>query len=605
MKVGFLFLTVLFLSINLFSQTGPGGIGNSSSNILWLRSDAIVGLINGDTVTSWDDVSGNGNHMTQPTVALKPEYVTGSLNGFPIIDFNVSNSRLVRNPMINFPTNNITAIYVNKNNGESSDGVLSYASITHNNNFLLFSSNSLSMYRNGNRNMSVAVNDNNWHIVQASWARTNGRVECWKDGNKVHNSTGLSSGSPITAGGSLAIAAEQDAVNASYDLSQAHTGEFSEIMIFNTFLDTADHIIIANYLSAKFDITLAANNFYDEDEAVNGDFDFEVAGIGRHSSTAFNDDAQGSSILRISNPSNLDIGEYMIWGHNGAASQASNTSDVPGGIQARYERVWRVSEVNSANVSVDVGSVDIDWDLATSWPVTASDLRLLVDTDNDGFFIDETPIAGATHIGGDVYQFSSITALADNLRFTLATINSSSTTLPITLLEFTGNAIKNGTNKLSWITDSEINNDYFTVESSSDALSWQQLGLENGTGNSSRQKKYEFIDKNPNQEITYYRLSQTDFDGTRKELKTITVANGHIRNENYTIYPNPSNGKFMLSGKSINGQEVEILDANGSKVTFEIDNLNNSTIEIDISSSPDGIYFIQIANKQYKLILQK
>ena len=175
----------------------------------------------------------------------------------------------------------------------------------------------------------------------------------------------------------------------------------------------------------------------------------------------------------------------------------------------------------------------------------------------------------------------------------------------MTLLEFTGNAIKNGTNKLSWITDSEINNDYFTVESSSDALSWQQLGQENGTGNSSRQKKYEFIDKNPNQEITYYRLSQTDFDGTRKELKTITVANGHIRNENYTIYPNPSNGKFMLSGKSINGQEVEILDANGSKVTFEIDNLNNSTIEIDISSSPDGIYFIQIANKQYKLILQK
>ena len=45
--------------------------------------------------------------------------------------------------------------------------------------------------------------------------------------------------------------------------------------------------------------------------------------------------------------------------------------------------------------------------------------QLLVDTDNDGVFNDETPILGAISLGSNMYQLNGVTAIANNLRFTL------------------------------------------------------------------------------------------------------------------------------------------------------------------------------------------
>ena len=57
------------LSIPTFSQTGPAGVGNTSSNILWLDaqnpSSLSGSLVNDDPITTWSDVSGNGNDFVQ------------------------------------------------------------------------------------------------------------------------------------------------------------------------------------------------------------------------------------------------------------------------------------------------------------------------------------------------------------------------------------------------------------------------------------------------------------------------------------------------------------------------------------------------------------
>ena len=42
---------------------------------------------NSDAVLNWLDQSGNANHATQATVAYRPTYVTGALNGRPVIYF--------------------------------------------------------------------------------------------------------------------------------------------------------------------------------------------------------------------------------------------------------------------------------------------------------------------------------------------------------------------------------------------------------------------------------------------------------------------------------------------------------------------------------------
>lgn len=76
----------LFLGSPLLAQTGPGGVGNSSSNVLWL--DANVGVTSvGGSISAWADRSGNGNNATQATLNLQPVLSTNVMNGYPAVTF--------------------------------------------------------------------------------------------------------------------------------------------------------------------------------------------------------------------------------------------------------------------------------------------------------------------------------------------------------------------------------------------------------------------------------------------------------------------------------------------------------------------------------------
>lgn len=85
--------------------------------------------------------------------------------------------------------------------------------------------------------------------------------------------------------------------------------------------------------------------------------------------------------------------------------------------------------------------------------------------------------------------------------------------LPITLLSFTAEA-KDAQVLTSWITASEMNNDFFTIERSADARNFKPIGTVEGAGTSHSMHAYSFIDDAPLSGISYYRLKQTDFDGT-------------------------------------------------------------------------------------------
>ena len=57
-------IVVISFPFLLQAQFGPGGVGNSSDNGLWVKADDITGLNDGDNVTSWNDRSGNANNVT-------------------------------------------------------------------------------------------------------------------------------------------------------------------------------------------------------------------------------------------------------------------------------------------------------------------------------------------------------------------------------------------------------------------------------------------------------------------------------------------------------------------------------------------------------------
>ena len=78
-----------------FAQSGPGGAGNSTINVLWLRPESGVNLSSG-MVTQWSDQSGNGNHAYQPGAIPNsaPAFVPSAVNGYPSLDLDGVNDQL-------------------------------------------------------------------------------------------------------------------------------------------------------------------------------------------------------------------------------------------------------------------------------------------------------------------------------------------------------------------------------------------------------------------------------------------------------------------------------------------------------------------------------
>jgi len=76
------------------------------------------------------------------------------------------------------------------------------------------------------------------------------------------------------------------------------------------------------------------------------------------------------------------------------------------------------------------------------------------------------------------------------------------------VVEFKGDN-KDDNNSIKWTTDSELNNDYFTLEHSSDGFTWKTISKQKSQGDNSN---YEFNHAQWNT-VNYYRLSMTDMNG--------------------------------------------------------------------------------------------
>ncbi|GAB5525276.1 MAG: hypothetical protein Roseis2KO_31480 [Roseivirga sp.] len=602
--------TYTILNNPVFGFTGPGGVGNASTNVLWVRPEELATVADATDITTWSDFSGNSHDLTQSDNSFTPRYYGSILNGFPVVRFEQANGRLIHNSFSDFPTSAISAIYVNRTS-DSGDGILSYASSASDNDFLLFSSNSLQFFRSTSNSTSVSFNDNSFHIANVTWQSSDGALTVWKDGTQSFTGT-ANSGTVFTQGGNLALGGEQDGVNSGYTTGQAHAGDFAEVIIYNQRLGSAAGIIVQNYLSAKYNVALTANDVYDQDD--NGDYDFEVAGIGRISSSDVHLDAQGSGIVRINDAQDLDDEEFLMWGHDNAALAATNT-DVPMGVSRRFERVWRVSEVNRSAVAVDVGGVDITFDLSGLGTVVASDLVLLIDADGT-FATGATQVTGAIDDGSNTYRFNNVTGLTDNVRFTLGSADIEATPLPIELISFNAEKTEDGFVKLKWQTASEVNNSHFTIERSTDGSTIEDVALVQGAGNSAIVMDYEYIDERPLSGRSFYRLRQTDINGESVASEFVSVFIENVdKGYQYKLYPNPVRVGNSLQIDFEYGQDppilMEVYEMGGRLKYREtpVTNRKQRNLEIPTQSLRPGLHIVRITNADgsqqvFKVIVQ-
>jgi hypothetical protein len=169
--------------------------------------------------------------------------------------------------------------------------------------------------------------------------------------------------------------------------------------------------------------------------------------------------------------------------------------------------------------------------------------------------------------------------------------------LPVELIRFEGYNRTEG-NLLEWTTASEINNDYFEVERSKDGLLFTNVGMVIGSGNSSHQLHYKWLDKIPLNGINYYRLRQVDYDG-KYAYSGIVAIFYSLKADEVKISPNPTSDLIYLTTDN-KEQQIAIYDGIGNLVEI-LDFVPN---QISLVNYKNGMYFVRAGNKVIKLIVQ-
>lgn len=94
--------------------------------------------------------------------------------------------------------------------------------------------------------------------------------------------------------------------------------------------------------------------------------------------------------------------------------------------------------------------------------------------------------------------------------------------LPIELLSFTAGLVEDGV-LVEWSTASQVNNHYFSIDRSVDGYEWGELIKIGGAGTANTQIDYTWLDINPVEGVSYYRLSQTDYNGESETFNPVSV----------------------------------------------------------------------------------
>jgi len=177
--------------------------------------------------------------------------------------------------------------------------------------------------------------------------------------------------------------------------------------------------------------------------------------------------------------------------------------------------------------------------------------------------------------------------------------------LPIDLYSFETYQTSCNEVSVTWSTNSESNNDNFTLERSNDGLTWFAIQMIDGAGNSKVLSTYSVTDKLTNASSTFfYRLIQTDFDGNSIISEVISVENDCSDNE-ISIYPNPARSYVQINSKQ-RVSKISVYSLTG-KLIVEQD--SDHIDRLDIGSLRSGVYLVAVekanGDKQVKRLVKE
>ncbi|MES2681386.1 MAG: T9SS type A sorting domain-containing protein [Bacteroidota bacterium] len=606
------YLFLFILPSCFFSQTGPAGVGtnvtSTQQNRIWYKADAGVFsnagttlAVSGSQVQQWNDQSGVGNHAVQATSANRPTYRLNMANGFPALRLN--GSQWITSGAFPSIANNVGYTYIivvkdtNFTAGTNGDGSGDYiidrglpgAEANELAGLKVANTNKYGFQKRdggggglGGPVSTTTVSTSAFQIVD--YRQTPG-------GTKVYDLfvDGGLEGTVSSADANYVPPVPQ--IGHHYQPgSSGMKGYVTEFILYNYNVNNAQMNILNSYLAAKYALTLASNDKYAGDTPGNGNYDFEVAGVGQDATGS--NTAAASSIsggLEIVQATAMENNEYLLYGHP-TGTNSLNQTDL-GGISsgpdlARWNRIWYLDWTHIGGTSE---TVNMTFDLSDGgMPGTPStplaNYKLIYRAGLSGNW---TELGSADAVTGDRITFNAVSYTSGDGYYTIATKNNANSALPIGLIDFAAEVCEENI-CLSWSTATETGNDYFTVEKSFDGINFEKVAKVDGAGNSSRRLDYTLTDEMPYDGLSYYQLKQTDMDGSFSCSKMQAV--NFNRSRALKVYPNPNHGVFAIELRAFS--QVIIAGATGNVVLNE--RFNGGKHELRMTEAPEGVYFMKL-----------
>ncbi len=547
---------------------GPGGVNTNIS--LWLRADLEVysdaGLTlatDGQNVQQWNDQSSPADNASEVDggggAPVEPTFETNEINYNPallITDQNTTNNSYMETSL-NSVSGDMTLISVfntAQNQGSTTDFSQAPALIGANSSgtddYGLGLSNG-QLHFNAANNSSLNARSTGTYNDGEPYIATGTRVQAVSGAinlyaNSASVATGTSDNTALSGPSTFAIGNHSTYTNAGQ-----FQGDIAEAIVFSRVLTSGERTQVESYLAIKYGITrdvsglsAAEQDYLAGDGGIIWDYDAQgtnfhndIAGIGRDDLSCFeqphskseNDDA----IVDIEIGSFSSDDSWLIWGNDNAAIEATRNTERPATINSRLNREWRVQETGT------IGSVSVTFDISaiTGTPTGDNNLNLLrMMVDNDDDFSDATILVEPTSIDAVAKTATFTYDFTSGDYYTLG--SSEQDALPITLISFNASVQENNTVKVDWTTAQEVNNALFSIERSENAVDFEVIGFKEGAGDSNAILEYSFIDNEPLEGISYYRLVQTDFNG---QFTTSQLSRIELKSENHPpkLYPNP------------------------------------------------------------------
>ncbi|MEO8149325.1 MAG: choice-of-anchor Q domain-containing protein, partial [Bacteroidia bacterium] len=165
--------------------------------------------------------------------------------------------------------------------------------------------------------------------------------------------------------------------------------------------------------------------------------------------------------------------------------------------------------------------------------------------------------------------------------------------LPVQLVSFTAESdSKNNSVECKWTTASETNNDFFSLEKSVDAKIFKTVAHLKAITPNACYHNYDFVDEHPYNGISYYRLSQTDFNGSTLILKTVAVNFKSKNSFSIQCYPSIGNGALTINS-STPFTTIKVVDVDGKLLRNIFYPSGIQSVFLDLSESQKGFYFIR------------